>query len=67
MGGGCQSLELRDSRGICTFPTASSSVRGSLAEGQLGDGLIEDGLDLEADLLRGWRVLVLALVTLRAL
>jgi len=52
---------LRDSSSIREF---IARVRGGLAEGQLGDGVIEDGLDLEADLLRGRRVLVLSLVPL---
>jgi hypothetical protein len=52
---------LRDSSSIRDF---TARVRGGLAEGQLGDGVIEDGLDLEADLLRGRRVLVLPLVPL---
>ena len=52
---------MRNSSSIRDFP---ARVRGGLAEGQLGDGVIEDGLDLEADLLRGRRVLVLTLISL---
>ena len=52
---------MRDSSSIRDFP---ARVRGRLAEGQLGDCVIEDGLDLEAYLLRGRRMLVLTLVPL---